>query len=168
MTDPSITWPAIGFRRSDYRGVPAGTEEIEYYPDAESFSLVGERLLRKGGMIGMVLADSAGRGWRIEAIRNPVRVPRPWWHRFVTGYHVNYRVEIDLAEIGPMPLDEVKARVCRCIDIFPNPYWDDEAMAGEAGPPISEEDWDAAIKARVMAANDLLEVVKPLGPEEPS
>jgi hypothetical protein len=168
MTDLSITWPAIGFRRSEFDGVPVGTEVIEYYPGADGFSLINERVLRNGAMVGMIVADSAGRGWRIEAIRNPTRVPRPWWRRFVTGNDVVYRVELDLAEIGPMPLDEVKARVCRCVDVFPNPYWDDEAMAGEAGPPISEEDWNAAIKARVMQAKDLLEVIKPLGPEEPS
>lgn len=65
-----------------------------------------------------------------------------------------------------MSLSEVKERVCASIRANPDDWRDDEAIAGEAGPPRDEEELLEEMQAAVRAAETLPQLISALYDEE--
>jgi len=65
-----------------------------------------------------------------------------------------------------MTLDEVKDRVAASIQSNPDDWRDDEAIAGEAGPPREEQELLDELKASVRAAASLPQIINVLFSEE--
>lgn len=165
MASPSIRWPAIGFQ------VHEGPrfEQIASYPDGRAFGTSRAYALAEERRLGMTLVDSAGGSWRVDAVRK-LGLAGPWWELLLGVLFVGqyaWRVEHELTKLGPMTLDEVKRRVNAAIDASPEHWIDEEAAAGEAGPPVDEKVQLETLKARVGAAADLAAIIEALERPEP-
>lgn len=75
-----------------------------------------------------------------------------------------YRVSCGLSEAPPLSFHQLKDRVCSAIDGNPEQWWDDEALAGEDGPPRDEQEMREELKAEVRRAESVAEIIKALWP----
>lgn len=116
----------------------------------------------------MVIVDSAGRFWEISRVVD-LGAPKSFWGPVIRwfGGVRPHLVAQDLIEAPTMSLEEVKARVCASMQAFPDYWRDDEAIAGEDGPPRDEQEMLDEVKARVRAAQTLAQVFKALWDEDP-
>ena len=91
-------------------------------------------------------------------------VTGPFWERIlrVLARQSLYRIKQHLAEIQPMTLEQVKARTTASIQANPDDWRDDEAIAGEAGPPRDEQDLLDELAAAVDLAASVPEIINAL------
>jgi hypothetical protein len=75
-----------------------------------------------------------------------------------------YRVSCGLSEAAPLSLNTLKDRVCSAIDGNPEQWWDDEALAGEDGPPRDEQEMLDELKTEVRRVQSVAEIIKALWP----
>jgi hypothetical protein len=73
-----------------------------------------------------------------------------------------YRVSCELSEAGILPLDQLKERVCASIDADPERWWDDEAIAGEDGPPRDAQEMLDELQIEVRKARSVQEIISVL------
>ncbi len=168
MSKYPFSWPVLGFQRYVSRYPRPGIEEVVGFHGEDAFSRCDSWSLRYRARHGMVLVDSSGQSWSVRDIRK-LGITGPWWG-IILGFlfrQLEYRVEYDLVEEGPMPLELVKARVLSAIDAAPDLWWDDEAIAGEDGPPKDEREMIQDLKGRVQRAQNLVELMDGLGPIDP-
>jgi hypothetical protein len=71
---------------------------------------------------------------------------------------IEHAVDYELEDRGSILFTEVQDRVCRSIDRNPEDWVDDEAMAGESGPPVTLADILEASRAAVMQATNVQEL----------
>ena len=64
-----------------------------------------------------------------------------------------------------MTLEQVKDRVAASIQANPDDWRDDEAIAGEAGPPREEQELLDELEASVRAAASLPQIINVLSSE---
>ena len=152
-----MIFPLIAFRRP--AGVDDGRETFSFVSDLGHLQRARRRDIRTGKMLGMVLIDSGGAAWRIHALK-VVRRHTPLWQCvlmtvFPQWDDIEYEVELSLEGLPGIPFPEVQARVCRSIDQNPDDWVDDEAMAGEAGPPVTLEYLMEAAKSAVRRSTDI-------------
>ena len=76
-----------------------------------------------------------------------------------------YRVSCGPTEAAALSLHKLKDRVCSAIDGNPEQWWDDEALAGEDGPPRDEQEMLDELKTEVRRAQSVAEVIKALWPD---
>lgn len=111
----------------------------------------------------MTLADSAGRSWQVlEVVDRGVvgrLAPRIW--RFVLKQSV-HRIDQRIVEVEPQPLARIKDRVVESIRANPDDWRDDEAIAGEAGPPRDEGELLDELEAAVRRASSVPEIIDTL------
>ncbi len=168
MSNFPFCWPVLGFHRQVGPYARPGVEDVVGFDGEEAFSRCDSWSLKHRARQGMLLVDAAGQSWSVKDIRK-LGVTGPLWSR-ILGFlfrQLEYRVEYDLVEEGPMPLERVKARVLKAIDAAPDLWRDDEAIAGEDGPPKDEREMIQDLKERVQRAQDLIELMDGLGPIDP-
>lgn len=85
--------------------------------------------------------------------------------RFLVGQS-DHRIEQEIAEIGSMTLEQLKARAATSIQANPDDWRDDEAIAGEAGPPRDEQELLDELVAAVHAAPSVPLIIKALYGEQ--
>lgn len=73
-----------------------------------------------------------------------------------------HRLKQELVELESLSLAQVKARACASIQANPDDWRDDEAIAGEDGPPQEEQDLLDALKSAVQAAESLPRLINVL------
>lgn len=73
-----------------------------------------------------------------------------------------HKLEQELVELKPLSLDEVKARACEAIQANPDDWRDDEAIAGEDGPPREEQDLLDELKNRIRSSNSVSQILNAL------
>ena len=81
--------------------------------------------------------------------------------RFLVSQSVR-RIDQKLVHLGPIPLEALKTRVAETILATPDYWRDDEAIAGEDGPPIEEQVLLDEIVSTVHAASSVLEIINGL------
>ncbi|WP_304219388.1 hypothetical protein [Phenylobacterium aquaticum] len=167
MNPGTPTFPALGFRRDVGREPIPGRERVTFFLDLEDFSTCTSWELARGERLGMVLADRDGRCWKVVAVKD-LGVVRPFWERvfrFLMRQSL-HRIDQELIPQEPLTLAQVKERVCASIQANPDDWRDDEAIAGEAGPPRDEQEMLDERQAPVRAARTLTQVINALYGEE--
>lgn len=157
---PDLTFPIVGL--GDRR---PGREAWEWFWDPEDF-LICESW-RLANRLGMLIADSDGRCWEVSSYRD-MGITGGFWERvwrllLRQGLH---RLDQNLKALPSMTLDDVKSRFCAAIQNNPDYWRDDEAIAGEDGPPRNEQDLLDEMKAQVMRANSVPELISNLWGED--
>ena len=160
MNLPELTFPIVGL--GDRR---PGQEAWEWFWDPEDF-LTCESW-RLANRLGMLIADSDGRCWEVSSYRD-MGITGGFWDRvwrflIRQGLH---RLDQDLKALPSMTLDDVKSRFCAAIQNNPDYWRDDEAIAGEDGPLREEQDLLDEMKAQVMRANSVPELISNLWEED--
>jgi hypothetical protein len=135
MTLP-VAYPAIAFVPSLEKGAEPGHESVESHH--REIPYIWGPLFRQGQFLNSVLVDSKGQCWRIVEIvdlglTNPIRKLVPFLRRY--GMH---RVRVEVVEEPAIPFEQLIDRVCAAMRANPDDWRDDEAIAGENGPPQGE------------------------------
>ncbi len=164
MTSLPFQFPALTFSPDPGRAGIRGREFLDYFVDMDGFSRCEEWKL--DFRQGMMVADSSGRCWNVLDVRVLGRIGPLWMRvvRVVLRCSV-YRVSCGLSEAPPLSFQQLKDRVCSAIDGNPERWWDDEALAGEDGPPRDEQEMRDELKADVCRAQSVAEIIKALWPD---
>ena len=146
-----------------YPGLAFGqpTERFGACRDPRSLTVVSGQSLKPPGWTGTILIDATGRTWEIQGVSILGTVGSPLqrlWRTIISNQQ--YEVAFDFVERAPMPLEEVKARVCASIDDNRDDWRDDEAIAGEDGPPRDEEEMLEELKTAVRNAGTAHEILE--------
>ena len=158
-----LRFPVLAIGPDVGRDAIAGRERLDWFLDEEDFSTCTSWDLKVGARQGMLLADSAGRCWRIVRVLD-LGVTRGFWERalrFVLQQSV-HRISQEIVEEVPCLLSELKERVCVSIAANPDSWRDDEAIAGENGPPRDEQEMLDELQAAVRQARTLPQVINVL------
>lgn len=152
----SPTFPAFGFRRDVGRYATPGLEKFDDFHCAEDFAICDQWELKYGARDGMVLVDSNLNCWRVRGVKR-LGIRRPLWYFLfrLLFQQAQFQVEPDLEPLEPITLDQLKDRIAASILANPDDWRDDEAIAGEDGPPQDEQELLDAIVAGVRAADSL-------------
>lgn len=167
MTEPVLKFPLLGFGPDVGRYAEPGRERLHRFVDARDLSVCETWDMKRRARVGMVIADSAGRTWEVVAIRDlgPAGGLGERFLRWLIHQSLR-RVTHEFVPRDPMSLSEVKERVCASIRANPDDWRDDEAIAGEAGPPRDEEELLEEMQAAVRAAETLPQLISALYDEE--
>ncbi|OXE37346.1 MAG: hypothetical protein CGW95_01945 [Phenylobacterium zucineum] len=117
--------------------------------------------------LGLELVGPDLRCWRVTEVVDK-GVVRPFWERLFrwlvqqSVHLIDQQVEV----IDPITLDQVKDRVAASIQANPDDWRDDEAIAGEAGPPREEQELLDEMVASVRAAASVPQIINALFEEE--
>lgn len=140
-----------------------GRERLTWFLDADDFSTCTSWELKHGERLGMVLVGPNLRCWKVLGVVD-LGVVRPLWERvfrFLVQQSV-HRIDQQIVEIEPVTLEQVKARAIASIQANPDDWRDDEAIAGEAGPPRDEQDLLDELAAAVRAAASVPQIINAL------
>jgi hypothetical protein len=162
-----LSFPVLAFR-PDYGRYPVtGRELLTWFVDEEDLSSCGDWELRRGGRLGMVIVDQRLTCWIVEQVID-LGVTKPFWERFwrFLNRQILHRVDQILVQLEPFKLDQVKERVCAALEANPDDWRDDEAIAGEVGPPRDESEMMDERQAGVRAAGSLTQLINFLYGEE--
>ena len=163
MTPPDLTYPLVGL--ADSR---PGQEAWEWFLDAEDFTICASYQLPDRP--GMLIADGEGRCWRVSSVRD-LGVAKGYGSlgervmRFLFRNPLR-RVDMTLDPVAAMTFADLQAHFCAAIQSNPDHSRDDEAIAGEHGPPRDEQDLLDEKKALVMRSNSVPELISNLWKED--
>lgn len=163
----SPTFPALAFCRDVGRHSEAGREKVEYFLSPEDFSTCTSWELKHGQRLGMVLVGPDLRCWRVAGVVDK-GVVRPFWERLLRMLvrQSVHRIDQQIEAIEPMTLEQVKDRVAASIRANPDDWRDDEAIAGEAGPPRDEQELLDELEDSIRAAASLPQIINALSSEQ--
>jgi hypothetical protein len=167
LTLDAPSFPALAFRPDVGRSAIRGRERLTWFLDSEDFSTCTAWELKHSERLGMVLADSGGRCWKVLAVAD-LGVVKPFWERafrFLMRQSV-HRIDQRLIEIDPLALDQVKERACASIEANPDDWRDDEAIAGEDGAPREEREMLDELQEAVRTARTLPQLINALYRED--
>jgi len=162
----SLTFPALAFCRDVGRHAEAGREKMEYFLAPADFSTCTSWELQHGIRLGMVLVGPDLQCWKIVGVIDR-GVVGPFWERLLrllvrqSVHRIDHRIEA----VDPMTLEQVKDRVAASIQANPDDWRDDEAIAGEAGPPREEQELLDELEASVRTAASLPQIINVLSSE---
>jgi len=163
----SLTFPALAFRRDVGRYSEAGREKVDYFLTPEDFSTCTSWDLQHGSRVGMVLVGPDLQCWKVVSVIDQ-GVVGPFWGRllrFLVQQSV-HRIDQQVEALEPMTLEQVKDRVAASIQANPDDWRDDEAIAGEAGPPREEQELLDEQEASVRAAASLPQIINAFSSEQ--
>ncbi len=156
-TELPFKWPVLGFGRE----VGIWSDFLVCFRNADQFRTCGPSSLRGGHRIGMVLFDATGRSWTIATVRMlGKRRPSGWRILVSLLFEPTFDIEVGFTESPPATFDELKSRTIETIDAYPYMWRDDEALAGESGPPRDEQEMLDELKDRVRQARTMDELIK--------
>ncbi|WP_374572167.1 hypothetical protein [Phenylobacterium sp.] len=167
MTSTPLAFPVLAFAPDVGRHAMPGRERLDYFLDEEGFSTCTSWDLEYGSRQGMLLADCAGRCWRIVRVED-LGVTRGFWERvlrFLLQQSV-HRISQEIVEEPALSLVDLKERVCASIAANPDDWRDDEVIAGEAGPPRDEQELLGELQAAVRKAETLPQLINALYNED--
>jgi len=160
MTTLPFQYPVLGINRRPAAWRQGESEYFREFRDERAITTCDIWALKNGARIGMLLIDNAGRNWEIRSIRR-LKPAGSLLIKVIRAILLqpNYHVELDFIEKPPLSFDEVKERLCKSIDDNPDDWRDDEAIAGEDGPPRDEQEMLEELKAKVRSARTLAELL---------
>jgi hypothetical protein len=163
MTTTPLVFPVLCFGPDVGRFAVDGREVLDWLANEEDFSTCMSWDLKHGARQSMLLADSAGRSWRIVRVED-LGVVGGFFERilrFLLQQSV-HRISQELVEEAPLSLVDLKERVCISVAANPDSWRDDEAIAGEDGPPRDELEMLDELQAAVRKAETLPQVINAL------
>ena len=162
----SPTFPALAFCRDVGRYAEAGREKVDCFLDPEDFSTCTSWDLKHGQRLGMVVVGPDLKCWKVVSVIDHGVVGSFLGRllRFLVKQSV-HRIDQQVEAIGPMTLDQVKDRVAVSILANPDDWRDDEAIAGEVGPPREEQELLDELVASVRAAASLPQIIDAISSE---
>jgi hypothetical protein len=163
VTAAALKFPVLGFGLDVGRAAIRGRERLVWFVDMDDFSTSTSWELKVGARQDMLLVDSAGRNWRIIRIEDLGQVG-PFWERafrFLLQQGV-HRISQELVEEGALSFPDLKERICASITANPDHWRDDEAIAGEDGPPQDELARLDELRTAVRSAQTLPQVINAL------
>ncbi|MAK80403.1 hypothetical protein [Phenylobacterium sp.] len=162
----SPTFPALAFHRDVGRYAEEDLEKLTHFVDSEDFSTCTAWELKHGQRLGMVVVGPDLQGWKVVGVTD-LGVVGSFWGRVLRFLvqQSTHLVDQQIESIGPMTLEQVKDRVAASILANPDDWRDDEAIAGEAGPPREEQDLLDEMVAAVRAAASLPQIIDALHAE---
>lgn len=160
--EPDLAFPVVGFWLSQETYGYRHNERFQSFASWEELREAREGELRRSARLGMLLVDNRGRSWMVAKVWSVGRRTPLWARAILTLFrdraaiihHVDYQFE----ERGPISFDEVQNRVCQSIRRNPDDWADDEALAGEDGPPLKLGDVLDAAEEAVRRATNLAEL----------
>jgi hypothetical protein len=167
MSATPLTFPVVALGPDVGRLAIPGRTCVEYFLNEDEFSTCTSWDLKFGSREGMFLADSAGRYWRIERVQD-LGVTRGFWERvlrFLLQQSV-HRISQELVEEGTLPFAELQDRICASIAANPDRWRDDEAIAGEDGPPRDEQEMLDELQAAVRKAETVPQIINAIYEED--
>jgi hypothetical protein len=163
MNATPLTFPVLAFGPNVGRNAVRGRESLDYFVGEDDFSTCTSWRLKHGARQGMLLADSAGRCWRIVRVED-LGVTRGFLERilrFLVRQSL-HRISQEIVEEAPLSLHDLRDRVCASITADPDSWRDDEVIAGEDGPLRDEQELLDELKAAVQMAKTVAEVINVL------
>ncbi len=159
MTLPAFQYPVLGIGPNVHRFGKG--ETLREFRDERAFKTCDAWALDHDALIGMQLVDGTGRSWRIRGVKRLRASGSLLWRVIVFLLSEQwYDIEVDVVEAEPISFDEVKSRICKSIDDNPDDWRDDEAIAGESGPPRDEQEMLEELKAHVRSSKSLAEILE--------
>jgi hypothetical protein len=158
-----ISFPALGFAPDRGRGAIPGRERVIAFLSAEDFSTAASWELEHWPRLRMQIADASGRSWEVVRVTD-LGIIKPLWERLIRWLLQQsvHRIQQDLIALEPLALDAIKERVCDCIQANPDDWRDDEAIAGEDGPPREEQELLDELKKAVRQARSVPQIINAL------
>jgi len=160
-------FPALAFCRDICPGADPGQEVVTCFLSPEDFATCTTRDLKRGKRQGLTLVDRDLETWQVTSITDlgPYGSRLSRAIRFLVRQSVR-RIDQKLVHLGPIALDVLTARVADTILATPDHWRDDEAIAGEDGPPVEEQDLLDEIVRTVHAANSVVGIINGLFEED--
>jgi hypothetical protein len=160
--EPQISFPVIGFWLSEETHGHRHNERFRLFSSSPDLHHARLRELRRSERANMLLVDNACRVWAVSKVWSVGPRTQILMRALLTVFRqsddIEHAVDYELEDRGLSPFTEVQDRVCQSIDRNPGDWVDDEAMAGEAGPPVKLADILEAVKAAVKQATNLKEL----------
>ncbi len=162
MEASQLRYPVLGIG-PDW-GAYAGTEALWAFHSISDLTDIGSGALNGGAVIGTLLVDARGQGFKITEARRLGRAGNPLLH--FLGIHRRYAIHLTLVDVGPVPLDEVKAHILKSIDDHADSWRNDELIVGEGGQvPVDEETQLEEHKSRVRVTENIPELIQSIDVE---
>jgi len=153
-------FPALGFCKLDDPDAPVGSERMAYIYDDADFSYSAMWRLEYWPRLGMVIVGSDLRTWKVVRVVDCGVVGSIGERilRFLVRQST-HRFEHEFEEMEPISLDQLKSRTAASILADRNHWRDDEAIAGEDGPPRDEQEMLDELIAGVHSAQSLDDII---------
>lgn len=160
MSLPGLAYPLVGLADS----LP-GRETWDWFWGVEDFSICEAWRLK--ARPEMLIVDSEGRCWRISSVRDLGAAGnfRTRVLRFLVRQSL-HRLDQVLVPLPLMTFGDFQRRLCAAIQNNPDYWRDDEAIAGEDAQPREEQDLLDELKAQVMCAGGVPDLVSRLWRED--
>ena len=159
MTELPLQFPILVLIPDYGAWAVEGLEMVEWHMSEEDFTQVDGWDLKHKPLTSMFIIDADGRCWRVSSWTKVGVAGKGLLKlaRFIVRSCLVLRYEV---EEGPaMPFEEVRRRVCESIQTHPDRYRDDEAIAGEAGPPRDEQEMLDELTDKARAASNMRELI---------
>jgi len=163
MTPTPLRFPVLAFGRDVGRNAFLGRERLDYFLDEEDFSTCTAWDLKHGARQGMLLADSAGRCWRVVHVGD-LGVTRGWWERILRLLLQQsvHRISQEIVEEFALSLQDLRERVCASIAADADRWRGDDAIVDEAGEVRDDQEILDELKAAVRKAESVPQMINAL------
>ena len=163
MNAPPFQFPVISICRTVGPYARPDEEHVTFFLGEADFAVCTSWDLKFHARVDMFLADSAGRCWRIVKVHD-LGATGSLLERIILSLlqQRRHRVSCELDELEAIPLSALKARVCAAIAGNPDPWRDDEAIAGEDGPPRDEQEMLDELQDKVRKAQSVPQIINAL------
>lgn len=165
MIEPRPQFPILLFQPSPWRDQTPLNEQVEdvaWFYDDDDFSSLDPWAIKRKQREETSVVDVTCRSWRVVRVID-LGAKGTSWKRFLRIiFRGEHRISHELAEDGTLPFEVLRERVCASIQGNPDSWRDDEAVAGEAGPPRDEQEMLDEITARVRRTLDMRALIDAL------
>jgi hypothetical protein len=161
MTLPSFTFPLLRIAPQVGPWAGPGREVVEDVSEDGIFHKSDAWDLKHHRLDGSLLIDSERRCWKIVEVQD-LGVERTVWEKIFLWLPPHHRIACKFVELESMSLDAIKERVCTAIASNPDAWRDDEAIAGEDGPPRDEQEMLDELQTKVREAQSVPEIISAL------
>lgn len=168
--DDHTHFPVIAFSNVRNLRGDGWKEDFFVYPSLDVIHLANSEELKWDERVGTAFVDCSNQSWIVKRVWS-LGYRTPAWKRFVAKYlwrdgrYIIHEIGCEMESTGSMAFSEVQDRVCRLIELNSDDWMDDEAMAGESGPPVLLETILESAKAAVRRATCVLDLLENLDAE---
>lgn len=140
-----------------------GQQDVDFFVNERDFATCTGWDLKFHARDGMFLADSAGCCWRIVSVRD-LGITGSFWSRVfrLLLQQSVHQVCCELEEVETLSVGALRERVCAAIASDPDRWRDDEAVAGEDGPPRDEQEMLDELLETVRGADSVPQIINAL------
>jgi hypothetical protein len=159
MTSLPLQFPVLVLIPDYGAWAQEGLEMVDWHMTEEDFVEVDGWDFKHKPFTGMLVIDVTGRCWRVLG----------WTKAGASGkglikllrFLLRFRllIKYQLEETTALPFQEVRRRVCESIQSHPDRYRDDEAIAGEAGPPRDEQEMLDELTDKARNTSNIRELI---------